>query len=152
MHQSVLDIQQQIKQGLTSQHIIAIINQLGGWVAEHIQKMDKALGAYLSSALSRGRSTRSSSVLGTEIPDRRMGLSGETAGAGTGTCGHVDDCAIMFERFQDPESKSFWKTRYCLTRGGMDCQRRRMIDAGTGPFQIPITMLPNGDQLKFLGD
>lgn len=148
----VLDIQKEVRQGLTSQHIVAIINQLGGWVTEHIQKMDKALGAYLSSVLGKSRSKSSLSIRGVGIPGPRIARAEESAGRGTRICSHVHECAIMFDRFLDPECKSFWKTRYCLTRGGLDCQRRGKIDGGTDPSQIPITMLPNGENFRFLGE
>ena len=59
-------------------------------------------------------------------------------------------CRIMFERFQDPESSSFWKTRYCLTRGGLDCKRKQMMDDRGDPSLVPITVLPNGQHLGSL--
>ena len=45
----VLEMQREVRQGLTRQHIISLINQVGTWVTNHIEKMDKRLGAYLGS-------------------------------------------------------------------------------------------------------
>jgi len=141
----VLDMQRQIGQELTSQHIVTLVNQLGAWVTDHIEKMDKALGAYLGSALGTARSTSLPLPVGTP--------SAVTDGASVavhGTCAHMNACRIMFERFQDPESSSFWKNRYCLTRGGMDCKRKQMMDDGAEPAHVPITMLPDGENLEIL--
>ena len=147
---SVLGMQREIEQGLTSQHILALVNQLGAWVTDHIEKMDKALGAYLGSALKMARSMRLPSPPVTSIPQSLAALSDEVAAGGENTCAHTNVCRIMFERFRDPESSSFWKTRYCMARGGMDCRRKQMMDDSEEPTHVPITMLPNGEHLRTL--
>ncbi len=147
----VLEMQRQIERGLTSQHIIALVNQLGGWVTEHIEKMDKAMGAFLGPALGRPRSANSQSPLGMTTPDSPTILADKAAARGDTICAHMDACAIIFQRFRDPESSPFWQTRYCMKQGGTDCKRKQMIDDGVEPLRVPITMLPNGEHLEVLG-
>jgi len=149
---SVLEIKQEIEQGLTSQHIIALVNRLGAWVKDHIEKMDKDLGVYLGSVLGRSHLIASPSRSGTQTSKSPAALSEQQAVNGGRICGYAKVCATMFERFQDPESTTFWRTRYCLTRHGMDCQRRRSMDEGADPSTVPSAMLPNGEHLEFLGE
>ena len=65
-------------------------------------------------------------------------------------CDFVEHCAVMFDRFQDPESKKFWGGRYCFFEGGRDCRRREMMQGGTSPEDVPPTLLPSGDHLPTL--
>lgn len=146
----VLEMQRQIQQGLTSQHVVALVNQLGGWVTDHIEKMDKAMGAYLGSALRKARPADVPSTL--DAPPTLMpAASPDGAGASRDKpCGYADACAIMFDRFRDPESSLFWKTRYCLNRGGTGCKRKQMMEDEEELGRVPITMLPNGEDLQVL--
>lgn len=144
----VIEMQGQIEQGLTRQHIITLVNQLGDWVTEHIEKMDKAMGAYLGTMIGKTQSMSSPSQPSTPALDGpRPALSGEAVTGRDSTCAHTNLCEIMFERFRDPESRPFWKTRYCQTRGGMDCRRKQMVDDGADPAHVPVTMLPDGQHL-----
>ncbi len=145
----VLEMQGQIEQGgLTRQHIITLVNQLGDWVTEHIEKMDKAMGAYLGSMLGKTQSMTAPPQPSTPTRDGpRPTPSREAVTGSEGTCPHASLCEVMFERFRDPESSPFWKNRYCQTRGGTDCRRKQMMDDGADPAHVPATMLPDGQHL-----
>ncbi|GEM_PF-702042 len=65
-------------------------------------------------------------------------------------CMNLRACSVMLDRLQDPESKVFLGRRYCLGSGTQDCQRKRMIDSGTDPPEIAVTLLPNGEHLLSL--
>ncbi|MGB6063988.1 MAG: hypothetical protein WBG50_04215 [Desulfomonilaceae bacterium] len=67
-------------------------------------------------------------------------------------CSHLGECAAMFRRFRDPESKVFFGRRYCLIKEGQGCQRKRLMDEGKFPEHVPVTMLPNGEHLETLSD
>ncbi len=141
----VLAIQRQIEDGLTSQHVIQLVNQLGSWVSEHIEHMDKKLGLYLKARQERVVPTTSPPVrVDQPEPVDELAMRYEP------TCAHVSQCAVMFNKFRDPESNGFWRTRYCLSQQSTDCMRKKMIDAGSAASDIPITLLPNGDHLSTL--
>lgn len=142
----ILDIQRQIKDGNSSHQVITLVDLLGAWVAEHIGKMDKDFGAYLKSVQPE---VRTSSFVGSLTSDQREPVNGVAAGNGR-TCKYLSDCAIMFDRFQDPESPVFWRNRYCLSRHCEDCERKKIIDAGNSPGQVPFSLLPNGEHLYSL--
>lgn len=141
----VLSIDAQMEEGVTSQHVIGLINQLGEWVTDHIEKMDKALGAYLRSALKRA---------GTPSPtpphlQPSAELAGEPSGGG-GACGYLAACSTLFGRFRDPESGKFWRAHYCASSRCIDCERKKLLDGGTLGIDVPITLLPNGQHLQSL--
>ncbi|MBI5248362.1 MAG: hemerythrin family protein [Desulfomonile tiedjei] len=142
----VLNIQRQIEEGITSQHIISLINQLGDWVTEHIEKMDKELGAYLG--IAQGESPAS---LRGALPLRHSdGFTDSSVEQGERACGHLGECSMLFQRFRDPESSKFWKTRYCVSSRCTDCERKKLIDRGTQAIDVPITLLPDGQHLQSL--
>jgi hemerythrin len=143
----VLNIQHQMEEGITSQHVVTLINQLGGWVTEHIEKMDKELGAYLRIAQKESPASLPSalSLRHSEGPTDNSVERGERA------CGHLGECSMLFERFRDPESSKFWKTRYCVSSCCTDCERKKLIDRGTLAIDVPITLLPDGQHLQSLG-
>jgi hemerythrin len=142
----VLNIQRQIEEGITSQHIISLINQLGDWVTEHIEKMDKELGAYLRIA------QEASPALLQET--RHLwdsgGLGGHSTEVREGACRHLEVCSTLFGRFRDPDSSKFWKTRYCASSRCQECERKKLIDRGTVATDVPITLLPDGQHLQSL--
>jgi hemerythrin len=144
----VLDIQREIQDGTNSFHVISLVDLLGSWVAEHIGKMDKDFGVYVRSVQSE---LETQPFLG-EFQSDRQKSGGRPAERNGRTCKYVSDCAVMFDRFQDPESKVFWRNRYCLVRQCEDCERKKMIEAGYPPAQVPLTLLPNGDHLPSLAD
>jgi len=67
-------------------------------------------------------------------------------------CSYLRACSVMFGRFRDPETKIFFGRRYCLSREGGNCQRKRMMDEGNFSGRVPVTMLPNGEHLASLSD
>lgn len=67
-------------------------------------------------------------------------------------CSYLQQCAVMFRRFKDSETKVFFGRRYCLRREGGDCRRRQMMDAGNSAERVPVTLLPNGEHLSTLSD
>lgn len=142
----VLNIQRQIEEGITSEHIITLINQLGDWVTEHIEKMDKELGAYLRIA----QEAPTAAMPGT-VPHRYSeGFTDNWDEREERACGHLGGCSTLFERFRDPESSKFWKSRYCGSSRCKDCERKKLIDRGTQAMDVPITLLPDGQHLQSL--
>jgi hemerythrin len=142
----VLNIQCQVEEGVTSQHIVALINQLGDWVTEHIEKMDKELGTYLR-LCQQGSPTPFSTALG--LHDSSA-LKGPLVNREESPCGHMAACSILFEKFRDPESSKFWRARYCRSLGCRDCERKRLMDQGTLSIDVPVTLLPDGQHLPSL--
>ncbi len=96
--------------GITSQHVISLINQLGDWVTEHIEKMDKERA--LSSDLANKESQQPS-----RLPRVSKTRPGSRAAWPVARKANVNTwvCSILFEKFKDPESSKFWKTRYCMS-------------------------------------
>ena len=62
-------------------------------------------------------------------------------------CVWIQDCMTMFRRFQDPDSKIFWATRFCFRSNGQACERNKKIQEGTDPDLVPANLLPNGDHI-----
>ena len=62
-------------------------------------------------------------------------------------CVQLQDCMTMFNRFQDPDSRIFWATRFCFRSSGKQCERNRRIQEGFDPASVPPNLLPNGDRI-----
>jgi hemerythrin len=142
----VLTIQTQMEEGVTSQHVITLINQLGAWVTEHIQKMDKELGAYLRIA----QNASPASIADSAPLSHSEAFAHDSLEHNEEACSHLEDCSVLFKRFRDPESSKFWKSRFCLTWHHNDCERKKLMDEGTQPLDVPITLLPDGQHLQSL--
>jgi hemerythrin len=142
----VLTIQSQMEEEVTSQHIITLINQLGAWVTEHIQKMDKELGAYLRIA----QNVPPAAIPGPVPLSHSKAFTHDSVEQDERVCSHLEECSILFKRFRDPESNKFWKSRYCLAWRCNDCERKKLMDRGTQPLDVPITLLPDGQRLQSL--
>lgn len=128
----------------TRDMVVELGSQMGHWVAEHIQRMDKRLGMFLKSL---GRRLDSS------VPEHLRMTPMPTAGAGVseGTiewvCPHFECCVHMFNRFQDDDSRQFWIERFCRASRSVQCHRQRILGEGARPDKVPMSLLPNGDHL-----
>jgi len=143
---AVLHVQEHVQEGVTSEHVITLVNQLGAWVADHIQKMDKKLGAYLAviqkapASLTAGDESRG--------PWARGG--GRPANLAEAECGYREACSAIFDKFRDPDSRYFWSARYCMAPSAGECERRKLMDGGVQPSEVAITLLPDGQHLATL--
>jgi len=61
-------------------------------------------------------------------------------------CPHLSTC-VIFERFRVDGNKSVWISSYCRGPMQADCARKKLRDTGK---PVPITMLPNGQNLPTL--
>lgn len=61
-------------------------------------------------------------------------------------CQYAFDCAGLFDRFVDPDSRNFWSARYCFKKGE-GCYRREMLENGRPASNMPANLLPNGQRL-----
>jgi len=67
------------------------------------------------------------------------------------TCQFVSKCPI-FNKFRNEVVKDFWVNSYCRRDAGAHCARKKLRDAGKGPGEVPITLLPNGMHLAEFED
>jgi hemerythrin len=144
----VLKAAQRIKETeQTRDVIVGLASKMGGWILDHVLKVDKNLGLYLDSL---------EGSIDTRIPDdlvetarllepRKPQSDSETS------CGHLEYCSKMFDNFLDDDSRQFWMTRFCRDqRYREECRRKQMLDRGATPQDVPKTMLPNGEHLSHL--
>ena len=57
-------------------------------------------------------------------------------------CVQLQDCMTMFNRFQDPDSRIFWATRFCFRSSGKQCERNRRIQEGIDPASGHLIFFP----------
>jgi hemerythrin len=143
---SVLDMVEQVNAGIAGEHVLTLTENLGDWVGRHIQKMDKMLGVYLREigqdhALPPGKDA----FVGAPEHD-----GPELRPSREDRCSYAGQCLVLFERFRDPASRTFWSSRYCHSSLGKSCERRKLMDEGAIPTRVPITMLPDGNHLAIL--
>lgn len=124
-----------------------LVTEMGAWILEHVQKMDKTLGRFLKSL---------GPELDSRVPDdltsalKRLKALESPVGSDN-VCPHVEYCSRLFASFQDVESKGFWEERFCLDSGRREnCRRKEKLDRGAHKQEVLKTMLPNGDRLRHL--
>lgn len=60
-------------------------------------------------------------------------------------CRYIEACTPMFDAFVETETRDFWVRRFCFVAKGIRCERRKSIDSGTAPKDVPRRLLPSGD-------
>ena len=146
---AVLSIAQGISDIRPSRGVVTqLVTEMGTWILEHVQKMDKTLGRFLMS-LGGKLDTRIPDDLAAILKGLPMPNSSETKDK---ICPYMDHCSQMFAGFLDKESKIFWQERFCLALDRRaECRRKHELDAGPRTDEVLRTMLPNGDRLLHLG-
>ncbi len=127
--------------------VVQLGTQMGLWVAEHIQKMDKRLGAFLKS-LGERLDEEVPGNLKTQLATARAG--GRLEQQSEHICPYFEGCLEMFNKFQDSECMQFWVERFCRAFGNDQCHRKRILVTGVSSDEVPLSLLPNGDYLLHL--